>query len=100
MSGCCNTEHRSGSGSRLAYSSHERLDQLAGLSARQGSSSDMEARRPDSSPSLHRRGTGSGTEEDIFSAVGGLEIDGEHRSSSIGQGACLCCACFTFELLR
>ncbi|CAL8466783.1 g6319 [Coccomyxa elongata] len=79
-------EHRSGSLSRLAYSSHERLDQLGGLSARQGSSSDMEVRRPDSSPSLHRRGTGSGTEEDIFSAVGGLEIDGEHRCSSVSQG--------------
>jgi hypothetical protein len=45
-----------------------------------------EARRLESSPSLHRRVTGSGTEDDIFSTVGGLEIDHEHRNSSYGHG--------------
>lgn len=43
-------------------------------------------RRLDSSPSFHRRITSSGTEDDIFSAVGGLEIDAEHRNSSYGHG--------------
>lgn len=35
----------------------------------------------------HRRGTGSGTEDDIFShVVGGLDLEAEQRSSSYGQG--------------
>ncbi len=69
-------------------SSQERLDQSASGSGRHPSSSDMsmEGRRLDSSPSLHRRMTSSGTEDDIFSAVGGLEIDPEHRNSSYGHG--------------
>lgn len=38
----------------------------------------------------HRRGTGSGTEDDIFShVVGGLDLEAEQRSSSHGQGKAL-----------
>ena len=39
----------------------------------------------------HRRGTGSGTEDDIFShVVGGLDLEAEQRSSSYGQGKAPC----------
>jgi len=63
--------------------SHEALDQLAAGTGRMhsmGNGGQTEG-------AGHRQGTGSGTEDDIFShVVGGLDLEAEQRSSSYGQG--------------
>ena len=67
--------------------SHEALDQLAASSGRMHNSQG-DGGRPEGGG--HRRGTGSGTEDDIFShVVGGLDLEAEQRSASYGQGKTL-----------
>ena len=75
-------------GSRIpGAASHEALDQLAASSGRMHNSQG-DGGRPEGGG--HRRGTGSGTEDDIFShVVGGLDLEAEQRSSSYGQGKAL-----------
>lgn len=85
---------------RPAHGSSDSLDRMGlapGQSGRIGSGSELETlgRRAELAgqqghhglgQGMHRRGTGSGTEDDIFSAVGGIEMDAEHRSASYGHG--------------
>jgi len=83
------------SGRVPSHKSSESLQQLSEAMSGQASGSDIA--QPESS-GLHRRSHGSGTEEDIFSAMGGLEIDAEHRSSSYGRGEYILCFSLTHEL--
>ena len=90
---CCAEQHPAAM-ERPAHGSSEALDRLGppALAGRSLSSSEVDPAALRAGPpgaqqgGHHRRRTGSGTEDDIFSAVGGIEMDAEHRSSSYGHG--------------